>query len=174
MKQHRCHRPAIAVRRTASLPLAYAGRPSIPEMVVFNREAAAYWIARSTPGDDNLACGYCFARNDADGQRNKKPAVTDDGRLCFGTLEVLRPYSNATLTEAVRRSGRSKNARGGYMTSATTRPTPLARVNPTALAAPADRSSTRPLMNGPRSLIVTTMLRPPWVTFSLVPNGRER
>jgi len=32
--------------------------------------------------------------------------------------------------------------------------------------------STRPRMNGPRSLIVTTTLRPAWVTLSLVPNGR--
>jgi hypothetical protein len=36
----------IAVRRTASLPLAYAGRSSIPETLVINREVAAYWITR--------------------------------------------------------------------------------------------------------------------------------
>ena len=37
-----------------------------------------------------------------------------------------------------------QNARTGHMTSATTRPRPLARVSPTALAAPVDRSRTRP------------------------------
>src|SRR5262245_13161917 len=45
---------------------------------------------------------------------------------------------------------------------------------PRARAAPVERSSTRPRMNGPRSLTVTTMERPPWVTRSLVPNGSER
>jgi hypothetical protein len=40
--------PGIAVQRTASLPLAYAGRPSIPETFETDREAAAYWIARSS------------------------------------------------------------------------------------------------------------------------------
>src|SRR6195952_900802 len=58
-------------------------------------------------------------------------------------------------------------------TSAMTRPTP-APVRPTARAAPVERSSTRPRMKGPRSLTVTTTLRPPWVTLSLVPNGSER
>src|SRR5258708_6610055 len=51
---------------------------------------------------------------------------------------------------------------------------PPAPVSPTARAAPVDRSSTRPRMKGPRSLTVTTTLRPPWVTLSLVPNGSER
>src|SRR5260363_455356 len=58
-------------------------------------------------------------------------------------------------------------------TSAVTRPTP-ARVRPMARAAPVERSSTRPRMNGPRSLTVTMTLWPPWVTRSLVPNGSER
>src|SRR5450631_1526449 len=65
------------------------------------------------------------------------------------------------------------DARTGQMTSATTRPTP-APVRPITRAAPVDRSRTRPRMNGPRSLTVTTTLRPPWVTLSLVPNGRLR
>ena len=47
-------------------------------------------------------------------------------------------------------------------------------VRPITRAAPVDRSSTRPRMNGPRSLMVTTTLRSPWVTRSLVPNGRLR
>ena len=59
------------------------------------------------------------------------------------------------------------------MTSAEMCPTP-ALVRPTARAAAVERSSTRPLMNGPRSLTVTTTLWPPWVTRSLVPNGSER
>src|ERR1700761_3086652 len=45
---------------------------------------------------------------------------------------------------------------------------------PMARAAPVERSSTRPRTNGPRSLTVTTTLRPPWLTRSLVPNGSER
>src|SRR5215468_4946411 len=56
-------------------------------------------------------------------------------------------------------------------TSAVTWPKPL---RPIARAAPVDRSSTRPLMNGPRSLTVTTTLRLPCVTRSLVPKGSER
>src|SRR5258707_15728970 len=80
---------------------------------------------------------------------------------------------DATLTKMFGITRRS-NAGGDYeMTSAVTRPTP-APVRPTARAAPVDRSSTRPRMNGPRSLTVTTTLRPPWVTRSLVPNGRVR
>ncbi|MEA2885663.1 MAG: hypothetical protein QOD11_23 [Bradyrhizobium sp.] len=63
--------------------------------------------------------------------------------------------------------------RGQETTSAVTRPTP-APVRPTARAAPVERSRTRPRINGPRSLMVTTTLRPPWVTRSLVPNGRLR
>src|SRR5438445_13566951 len=63
--------------------------------------------------------------------------------------------------------------REAYMTSAVTWPTPD-DVRPTARAAPVERSRTRPLMKGPRSLIVTTTLLPPWVTRSLVPNGSER
>ena len=45
---------------------------------------------------------------------------------------------------------------------------------PRARAAPVERSSTRPRTNGPRSLTVTMMERPPWLTRSLVPNGSER
>jgi hypothetical protein len=61
--------------------------------------------------------------------------------------------------------------KGGQETiSAVTRPPP-APVRPTARAAPVERSRTRPRMNGLRSLTVTTTLRPPWVTRSLVPNG---
>src|SRR5215467_15886553 len=45
---------------------------------------------------------------------------------------------------------------------------------PSARAAAVERSSTRPRTNGPRSLTVTMMERPPWLTRSLVPNGRER
>src|SRR3954453_6437003 len=43
-----------------------------------------------------------------------------------------------------------------------------------ARAAPVERSRTRPRMNGPRSLMVTRTLEPPWETRSLVPNGSER
>ena len=81
-------------------------------------------------------------------------------------------YATQRLPNLMDRKRRS-NARRGQMTSAVTRPTP-APVRPTARAAAVDRSSTRPRMNGPRSLTVTTTLRPPWVTLSLVPNGSER
>ena len=49
-------------------------------------------------------------------------------------------------------------------------------MKPSRLAAPFDRSITRPLMNGPRSLIRTTTLRPllRLVTFNLVPKGKVR
>ena len=61
--------------------------------------------------------------------------------------------------------------RGTYMTSATTRPTPLP-VKPITRAAPFERSSTRPRMNGPRSLTVTTTLpdaaTTPWPLGDLI------
>ena len=64
--------------------------------------------------------------------------------------------------------------RGPYeMTSAVILPTP-ASIRPTARAAAVERSRIRPFMNGPRSLTVTTTLRPPWVTRSLVPKGSVR
>src|SRR5580765_8285036 len=49
-------------------------------------------------------------------------------------------------------------------------------MKPSWPAAPFDKSSMRPLMNGPRSLIRTMTLRPLFwlVTFSLVPKGRLR
>src|SRR3954447_22591492 len=49
-------------------------------------------------------------------------------------------------------------------------------MKPSCLAAASDRSSMRPLTNGPRSLMRTTTLRPLFwlVTLSLVPNGRLR
>jgi hypothetical protein len=34
-----------------------SGWPSIPEVFEIKREAAAYWIARSKPGDDSFVCG---------------------------------------------------------------------------------------------------------------------
>src|SRR3954470_127972 len=75
---------------------------------------------------------------------------------------------NATLTK---RDGKDAGAAAGHMTSAATPPRPPRAM---ARAAPVDRSSTRPRTNGPRSLMVTTTLRPPWVTLSLVPKGRLR
>jgi len=71
------------------------------------------------------------------------------------------------------RKGVQTPGRDYETTSAVTRPTP-APVRPITRAAPVDRSITRPRMNGPRSLTVTTTLRAPWVTLSLVPNGSER
>src|SRR6187431_2659439 len=49
-------------------------------------------------------------------------------------------------------------------------------MKPSWPAAPFDRSSTRPLMNGPRSLMRTMTLRPLFllVTLSLVPKGKVR
>jgi primosomal protein N' (replication factor Y) (superfamily II helicase) len=115
----------------------------------------------------------CFAgvRNDGPAKA-KKPAVIGDGRL-------YRYAANACGGYATQRLPNMKDGRGaqtperGYMTSATTRPTP-APVIPISRAAAVDRSSTRPWTNGPRSLTVTTTLRLPWVTRSLVPNGSER
>ncbi len=52
---------------------------------------------------------------------------------------------------------REKRPASYETTSAVTRPTP-ARVRPMARAAPVERSSTRPRMNGPRSLTVTITL----------------
>src|SRR6201996_7849700 len=96
-----------------------------------------------------------------------------DGRPVFGVQQVLRPLHHATLTEPDGLSWEGLKARRGYRTSATTRPTP-APVMPTARAAAVDRSRTRPRTNGPRSLMVTTTLRPPWLPLRRVPNGRER
>src|SRR5947207_7435325 len=49
-------------------------------------------------------------------------------------------------------------------------------MKPSWVAAPRERSSMRPLTNGPRSLMRTTTLRPLFllVTLSLVPNGKLR
>ena len=46
-------------------------------------------------------------------------------------------------------------------------------VRPIARAAPGDKSMSRPRVNGPRSLIVTTVEAPVWgfVSFTRVPNG---
>jgi len=90
--------------------------------------------------------------------------VDDDGLFVLPAAAL-----NATITELD--GSRRRQTPAGQMTSATTRPTPG---RPIARAAPLDRSSTRPRMNGPRSLMVTTTLRSPWVTLSLVPNGRVR
>src|SRR6202012_4206161 len=96
-----------------------------------------------------------------------------DGRPVFGVQQVLRPLRHATLTEPDGLSWEGLEARRGYRTSATTRPTPGPGM-PTARAAAVDRSRTRPRTNGPRSFTVTTTLRSPWVTRSLVPKGSER
>src|SRR5262245_37663170 len=106
--------------------------------------------------------------------QQKKPAVICDDRLSSVRRNRLRLHA----TQRYRAGGGIgercwlASARF-YRTSAVTWPTPD-DVRPTARAAPVERSSTRPLMKGPRSLMVTTTLRPLWVTRSLVPNGSER
>ena len=88
----------------------------------------------------------------------------------FGMQQVPRRLPDATLTDAHEKGVQRPRS---HRTSAVTRPTP-APVRPTSRAAAVERSRTRPCTNGPRSLTVTTTLRPPWVTRSLVPNGRLR
>jgi hypothetical protein len=56
--------------------------------------------------------------------------------------------------------------------TAVIRPPPIRCVMPTARAAPTDRSRIFPVhAAGPRSLMVTTTLRPPWVTVQRVRQG---
>src|SRR5438132_8278881 len=109
------------------------------------------------------------SRND-----KKKPAVMTTAGSLERARSLLRLYATQRLpTWGRNRKRQLAGVREAYMTSAVTWPTPE-DVRPTARAAPVERSSTRPLMKGPRSLIVTTTLRPLWVTRSLVPNGSER
>src|SRR5215470_19640437 len=69
----------------------------------------------------------------------------------------------------------AQKARSSYSTTAVTFITPRSIICK-ALAAASERSRTRPLVNGPRSLTMTTTLR--WergsVTRNRVPNGRLR
>src|SRR5215470_18970608 len=120
-----------------------------------------------------LSCGgkaglLRLARNDA---QKSLPSLATAGFIEPAAFPAALRY--ATLTGWLEARTEPVGVRGAYMTSAVTWPTPE-DVRPTARAAPLERSSTRPLMKGPRSLTVTTTLRPLWVTRSLVPNGSDR
>jgi hypothetical protein len=94
-KQTLLSSPGITVRRTASLPLAYAGRPSIPETPAITPRDRGVLDRPVKPGDDSLVvAGVLPSRSFFPGaKRRSNPALHlyRNGLLRFARNDELLP-----------------------------------------------------------------------------------